>query len=67
MILQKCLNKLIAKKKGKEKPLIRETKHLFTFADSSTDTTVGWTENSQNPKFIEKRKKIIQNEKTQKV
>ena len=32
-------------------PLMRETKHL------STDTTVGWTKNTQNPEFFEKWKK----------
>ena len=26
-------------------------------ADSSTDTTVGWTKNTQKPNFFEKRKK----------
>ena len=49
-----------------KKSRIRETKHLSTDADSSTDTTVGWTKNSRKPKFFEKRKKIIQNAKTQK-
>ena len=49
-----------------EKSRIRETKHLSTDADSSTDTTVGWTKNTQKPNFFEKRKKIIQNAKTQK-
>ena len=43
---------LIKKKKSR----IRETKHLLTDADSSTDTTVGWTKNSQKPNFFEKRK-----------
>ena len=33
------------------KSRIRETKHL------STDTTVGWTKNTQKPNFFEKRKK----------
>ena len=42
----------------KKKSLIRETKHLSTDADSSTDTTVGWTKNTQKPKFFEKRKKL---------
>ena len=32
---------------------MRETKHLLTHADSSTDTTVGWTKNTQKLKFIE--------------
>ena len=43
---------------------IRETKHLLTDADSSTNTTVGWTKNTQKPDIFEKRKKIIQNPKT---
>ena len=49
-----------------EKHRIRETKDLSTDADSSTDTTVGWTKNTQKPEFIENEKKIIQNGKTQK-
>ena len=49
----------------KKKFRIRETKHLSTDADSSTDTTVGWTKNTQKPKFL-KNRKIIQNAKTQK-
>ena len=40
-----------------QKSCIRETKHLSTNVDSSTDTTVGWTKNTQKPKFFEKRKK----------
>ena len=39
----------------KEKSRIRETKHLSTDADSSTDTTVRWTKNTQKPEFFEKR------------
>ena len=33
-----------------QKSRIRETKHLSTDAVSSTDTTVGWTKNTQKPK-----------------
>ena len=33
-----------------KKSRIRETKHLLTDEDSSTDTTVGWTKNTQKPK-----------------
>ena len=40
---------------------IRETKHLSTYADSSTDTTERGTKNLQKPI----KKKIIQNAKTQ--
>ena len=32
-----------------QKSRIRETKHLLTNVDSSTDTTVGWTKNTQKP------------------
>ena len=32
----------------KKKSRMRETKHLSTDADNSTDTTVGWTKNTQN-------------------
>ena len=35
---------------------IRETKHLSTNADSSTNCTVRWTKNTPKPKFVEKRK-----------
>ena len=38
---------------------IREKKHLSIDADSSTDTTVGWTKNTQNPNFFKKKKVII--------
>ena len=51
---------------GQKKFRIQETKNLSTDADSSTDTTVGWTKNTQKPIFFFKRKKIIQNGKTQK-
>ena len=50
----------------KNKSRIRDTKHLSTAADSSTDTTVGWTKNTQKPNFFGKTEKIIQNAKTQK-
>ena len=45
---------------------MRETKHLSTDADSSTDTMVGWTKNTPKPDFFEKREKITKNIKTQK-
>ena len=51
----------------KKKYRIWETKLLSTDADSSTDTTVGWTKNTQKPIFFEKTEKIIQNAKTQKL
>ena len=55
-----CIRKAIQKKSR-----IRETLNLSTDADTSTDTTVGWTKNTQKPKKNEKQK-IIQNGKTQK-
>ena len=50
-----------------KKSRIRETKHLSTDADSSTDTTVGWTNNSRKPKFFEKRKKSSKTQKLKNV
>ena len=38
-----------------KKSHIRETKHLLTDADSSTDAIGGWTKNTQKPDFFEKR------------
>ena len=48
-----------------KKSRIRETKHLSTDADSSTNTTVGWTKNTQKPNFFEKRKKSSKMQKLQ--
>ena len=39
-----------------QKSRIRETKHLSTDADSSTDTTLGWTKNTQKPSFFKSGK-----------
>ena len=39
------------------KSRIRETKHLSTDADSSTDAIGGWTKNTPKPDFFEKQKK----------
>ena len=50
-----------------EKSRIRETKHLSTDADSSTDTTVGWTKNTQKPIFFEKRKTSSKTQKLKNV
>ena len=36
-------------------------------ADSSTDTTVGWTKNTQKPKNFEKRKKSSKTQKLKNV
>ena len=40
-----------------KKSRIRETKHLSTDADSSTDAIGGWTKNTPKPDFFEKRQK----------
>ena len=39
-----------------KKSRIRETKHLSTNADSSTNAIGGWTKNTQKPNFFEKQK-----------
>ena len=44
-------------KNYKKKSCIRETLNLSTDADSSTDTTVGWTKNTQKPNFFLKNAK----------
>ena len=49
------------------KSRIRETKNLSIDADSSTDTTVGWTKNTQKPNFFEKRKKSSKKQKLKNV
>ena len=49
------------------KSRIRDTKNLSTDADSSTDTTVGWTKNTQKPNFFEKRKKSSKTQKLKNV
>ena len=41
---------------SEEKSRIPDTKHLLTDADSSTDTTVGWTKNTQNPILLKNGK-----------
>ena len=51
----------------KKKSRIREAKHLSTDADSSTDTIVGWTKNTQKPNFFEKRKKSSKTQTLKKV
>ena len=50
-----------------KKSRIRETKHLSTDTDSSTDTTVRLTKNSRKPNFFEKRKKSSKTQKLKKV
>ena len=51
----------------KKKSRTRETKHLLTDTDSSTNTTVGWTKNTKTPKFVEKRKKSSKTQKLKNV
>ena len=51
----------------KKKSCIRETKHLSTAADSSTDTTVELTKNTQKPKYFEKWKKAFKQKKLKNV
>ena len=60
-------DKKITQPRKERKSRIRETKHLLTDADSSTDTTVGWTKNTQKPKFFEKRKKLSKMQKLKNV
>ena len=45
---------------------MRETKHLSTDADSSTNAIGGWTKNTPKTIFFLKNEKIIQNAKSQK-
>jgi hypothetical protein len=49
-----------------KKSRIRETKHLSTDAESSTDTIVWWTKNTSKPDFFYKTEKITKNTKTPK-
>ena len=48
---------LLCFRKYLEKSRIRETNHLSTDADSSTDAIGGWTKNTPKPDFFKKRKK----------
>jgi hypothetical protein len=50
-----------------KKSRVRETKHLSTDADSSTDTIVWWTKNTPKPDFFEKRKKSPKTQKLKNV
>ena len=50
-----------------KKSRIRETKHLSTVADSSTDAIGGWTKNIPKPNFFEKRKKLFKTQKLKNV
>ena len=51
-----CENKTKYSKEKEKKSRIRETLNFSTDADSSTDTTEGWTKNTQKPKKIKNRK-----------
>ena len=59
-IIWSCWHKaLLSRIEGgfqQKKSRIRETKHLSTDAENNTDTIVGWTKNTPNPDFFEKRK-----------
>ena len=57
------VNALIQISKFSKKSRIRETKHLSTDADSSTDAIGGWTKNTPKPDFFEKRKKSFKLQK----
>ena len=46
-----------------EKSRTRETKHISTDADSSTDTIVGLTKNTPKPDYFEKREKSSKTQK----
>ena len=50
-----------------KKSRIRETKHLLTDADSSTDAIGGWTKNTPKPDFFEKQKKLSKMQKLKNV
>ena len=55
--LNSSINKFLLVKR-KKKSRIRETKHLSTDADSSTNAIGGWTKNTPKPNFFEKLKNI---------
>ena len=59
---------LVNSKKSKhpKKFRIRETKHISTDADRSTDTTEGWTKNTPKLFFFEKRKTSSKTQKLKK-
>ena len=53
--------------KETKKSRIRETKHLLTDADSSTDAIAGWTKNTEKPDFFEKWQKSPKTQKLRNV
>ena len=60
---------VILKSRGqsKKKSRIRETKHLSTDADSSTDAIGGWNKNTQKHDFFDKRKRSPKTQKLRNV
>ena len=64
---QKCGHVLANERPGRKKSRIRETKHLSTDADSSTDVIGGWTKNTTKPDFFEKREKSSKTQKNSKM
>ena len=56
-------NSSVSVRKRLKKSRIRETKHLSTDADSSTDVIGGWTKNTKKPDFFEKLKKSPKTQK----
>ena len=52
---------------SQKKSRIRETKHLSTDADSSTDAIGGWIKNTPKPDFFEKQKKSSKTQKLKNV
>ena len=57
----------IISKENKKKSRIRETKHLWTDAGSSTNAIGGWTKNTPKPDFFEKWKKSSKTQKLKNV
>ena len=64
---KKSLNCLVVGQTLVENSCLRETKHISTNADSSTNTTVGWTKNTKKTIFFEKRKKSSKTQKLKNV
>ena len=58
--------KYVYLKNNFKKSRIQETKYLSTDADSSNDAIGGWTKNTQEPDFLEKKEKITKKANTQK-
>ena len=65
--MAQCACDLRANERPRKKSRIRETKHLPTDADSTTDAIGGWTKNTPKPDFFEKRKKSPKTQKLRNV